>query len=386
MPANTPEPKPYLYVDTDAALADVVAEARVAPIYALDTEFHRESTYFAKVCLVQLAWADKVVLIDALRVDLRALKPLLEGPGLCVIHASSQDLEIVLKDCGAPPSRLFDPQLAASFLGMGTPALGKLVMDGLGVTLKKGAQLADWTRRPLGADELRYAAGDVVYLVELAEVMIARLQERGRLTWCEEECERVRSLARVGRDPETAWWKVKGSASMRPRAASVAQELLAYRERTAMTLDVPVRRVLPDVSVLAMIDRPPRDHRELGRVRGLDRRYIKGREDELLGALQRGRELAPDALRSPPVRSASNAPAGLLALAMAWAGQRAEDEAIDLARVAKRDEIAAFVAGEEGSGLERGWRYELLGKSLQRLVNGEVALCIREGRVAMQDV
>jgi ribonuclease D len=139
----------FEYIDTTADLAHVVEAATQAPAYALDTEFHRETTYYAKVCLVQLAWARRVVLVDALAVDLRVLRPLLAGPGLCVIHACSQDLEILLKDVGVVPSRLFDPQIAASFLGMGTPALGKLVQDGLGLVLGKGAQLADWTRRPL---------------------------------------------------------------------------------------------------------------------------------------------------------------------------------------------------------------------------------------------
>ncbi|MCA9534772.1 MAG: HRDC domain-containing protein [Myxococcales bacterium] len=373
----------FEYIDDQADLLSVVQDALGAPVYALDTEFHRETTYFAKVCLVQLAWGSRVALVDALRVDLRALAPLLAGPGLCVIHACTQDLEILLKEVGTVPSRLFDPQLAASFLGWGTPNLGRLVQDGLDRTLQKGAQLADWTRRPLAPDELRYAADDVVHLVELTEALCARLAERGRLAWCEEECERVRVDVRVGRDPQTAWWKVKGSASLRPRAAAVAQELMAFRERVAMQADIPVRRVIPDVAVLAMIDRPPKTVAELERVRGLDRRSLRGHERGLLDALERGRSLDPADVQLPPSSAPPSAPPGLIALAMAWASQRAEDECIDLQRLGKREEIAAYVSGQRGTPLSEGWRHELLGRSLTRLVEGQVSLGIDGGRVVM---
>lgn len=373
----------FEYIDHPDDLARAVADAASAAAYALDTEFHRETTYYAKVCLVQLAWNGRVVLIDALAVDLRALRPLLEGPGLCVIHACSQDLEILLKDVGVAPSRLFDPQIAASFLGMGTPALGKLVQDGLGLVLGKGAQLADWTRRPLAPDELRYAAEDVVHLVALADALSKRLSERGRLRWCEEECERVRREARSGRDPLTAWWKVKGSSSFRPRTAAIAQELLAYRERTAMAANTPLRRMLPDVAVQAMIDRPPKNLAELERVRGLDRRAIRGHEADLLAALDRGRQLDLRDVVAQPVLAAATAPQGLIGLAMAWAQQRAEDESIDLQRLGKREDIAGFVSGQPGTSLADGWRHELLGRSLQRLVDGEVSLGIDHGRVVM---
>ncbi|MEZ4327004.1 MAG: HRDC domain-containing protein [Polyangiales bacterium] len=375
----------FEYVDTPEALAGIVEAASAAPTYALDTEFHRETTYFAKVCLVQLAFLDRVVLVDALRVDLRALEPLLAGPGLCVIHACSQDLEILLREVGRAPRRLFDPQIAASFLGMGMPNLGKLVFEGLGRQLRKGAQLADWTRRPLAPDELRYAADDVLHLIELTDVLVARLRDRGRLTWCEEECERVRSSARVSRDPETAWWKVKGSSSLRPRAAAVAQELLAFRERTAMAMNVPVRRVIPDVAVQAMIDRPPKTAGDLERVRGLDRRALRSHEPGLLAALARGQQLDLAELHQPPAATPATAPPGLIALAMAWASQRADDESIDLPRLAKREDIAAYVSGQPGTPLADGWRHELLGRSLARLMAGDVCLAMDRERIVMID-
>ncbi|MFM8506944.1 MAG: hypothetical protein ACKOBR_04530, partial [Actinomycetota bacterium] len=114
------------FVDDDAALADVVAEAARAPLYALDTEFHRERTYFPRLALVQLQWGTTNVLIDPLAVDPRGLAPLLRSDSLAVLHASQQDLEVLQYAVGCVPSRMFDTQLAAGFIGYSTPSLANL--------------------------------------------------------------------------------------------------------------------------------------------------------------------------------------------------------------------------------------------------------------------
>ncbi|MDP9021060.1 MAG: ribonuclease D, partial [Actinomycetota bacterium] len=203
-------------VGDDEGLAEVVTALSSAPVYAVDTEFHRERTYYPKLALVQLAWAGAeasdgapglhhVVLVDPLGVDLSALADVLEGPGLAVMHAASQDLEVLQRACGTVPSRLFDTQVAAGFLGFSTPSLAVLADRALDVHLPKTNRLTDWLQRPLRADQRRYAADDVAYLLELAAMLRAELAACGRLAWAEVECEELRRRQWGPPRPEVAW-------------------------------------------------------------------------------------------------------------------------------------------------------------------------------------
>ncbi|MDQ1395779.1 MAG: ribonuclease, partial [Acidimicrobiaceae bacterium] len=171
---------PPLVEDQSSFERDVVApllELDEAGSYALDTEFHRERTYWPHLALVQLAWAETIVVVDPLSVDIRPLKAVLEGPATCLAHAADQDLEVLRHACRATPSRLFDTQLAAGFVGMASPSLVSLVEKLLGTRLPKGDRLTDWSRRPLTESQLSYAASDVAHLHELTAVLEAQLLE-----------------------------------------------------------------------------------------------------------------------------------------------------------------------------------------------------------------
>src|SRR5437764_1319724 len=197
-------------VDNQRALDEVVAKLEGLPAdagYALDTEFHRERTYWPRLALVQLAWDDELVLIDPLAVDVTCLAAVLEGPALFVAHAADQDLEVLEQACGVVPSRMFDTQVAAGFLGLVSPSLASLAEKLLGLRLLKGDRLTDWSRRPLTADQQAYAAADVAHLLEIAAVLRAELEELGRLQWAEQECEALLRRPRGNQDPDTAWWR-----------------------------------------------------------------------------------------------------------------------------------------------------------------------------------
>ena len=176
------------FIDTDANLEMAVTELDSISDYAIDTEFHRERTYFAQLALVQLAWDGGIAVIDPLSVDLVPLAKLFRKDAIAVIHAADQDLEVLERATGAVPTRMFDTQLAARFLGMSSPSLVSLAEKMLGLRLEKGDQLADWTRRPLRSEQLQYAAHDVAHLIELKSEIAAELGRRGRLEWAEEEC------------------------------------------------------------------------------------------------------------------------------------------------------------------------------------------------------
>lgn len=373
-------PTPRLVTDGEA-LDEVVAALVQEPEYAVDTEFHRERTYFATVALVQIGWPGHIALIDPLAVSLQPLATVLDGPGIAVMHAATQDLEVLQRACGTVPSTLFDTQLAAGFLGFSTPSLASLTDRLLGISLPKASRLTDWLRRPLGADQQEYAAADVAHLLELTRLVRDELDRVGRLSWAEEECEELRARGWETTPPEQAWLRLKEGRSLRGKARGVAQEVGAWRERRAMELDQPARHVLPDLAVVGIATNPPRDLEQLRRIRGLDDRHARGRTgDELLAAVARGRELPETDVLEPKREDVDREQRPAVALVTAWLSQLGRDLRIDPSLLATRSDLASFLAAAaagdpKGTGrLAKGWRRELLGEPIRRLLAGEFAL------------
>jgi ribonuclease D len=373
-------------IDTADDLEALVAELRGEPLLGLDTEFLRERTYFPRLALVQLKWPNGAALIDPLAVDLAPLRALLEGPALWVVHAATQDLEILDHAVGALPARLFDPQIAAGFLGYRTPSLDTLVRELLGQALSKSDQLTDWTRRPLSEAQRRYALADVEHLLALHRVLMERLAERGRLEWAREECERLRARDRARPSPETAWWRIKGQKKLPRRAAKVAQALAAHREREAARLDVQPRFVLSDMAILAMAHKPPATTAQLRGVRGIEATRMRDAHAEaILAAIREGLELPTEALCMPPARDPrEKVPAAISSLCLAWILQRADDEELDPALLGTREEVEAFASGEGGGRLGSGFRFDIVGRDLRRILRGEAGLTVGElGRLRL---
>jgi len=363
----------FTWIETQSDFEDLVTHVCEQSAYALDTEFHRERTYLPVLALIQVATDERVALVDPLVVDVRPFRQALEGDGVCVMHAASQDLEILELACGVPPKRLFDTQIAALFCGYRTSSLAKLVEGFLDLRLDKSAQLSDWTRRPLPRRDLEYAVSDVAHLLPLRDSLIETLDGRRRLAWAEEEIERLRAKDRSEADPRTLWWKLRGKAKLGGKARGVAQELAAWRHEEARRRDRPVRSILSDMALLSIAQRPPRDARELRGIRGFDAQRFK-RTDELLAAVERGRELSPNELRLPP-RKPTDLPnvEGAITLCLAWLMQRASGEDLDMTVLGTREDVTSFVLGKP-SRLGTGWREELVGRELRSIVDGSAAL------------
>jgi len=353
-----------------------VSELTGEPLIGLDTEFHRERTYFPHVALVQLAWSGGIALVDAPALDLGLLAPVLAGPAVFVMHAAAQDLEVLDRACGAVPVRLFDTQLAAGFAGYSTPSLANLVDGELGIRLPKGDRLADWLRRPLSEDQQSYAAGDVAHLLVLHHRLTERLGTDGRLAWAEAECEDLRQRALVRRQPDEAWWRIKEARQLRGQAVGFAQALAAWRELTAMRTDQPVRFVLPDLALVGMAQRPPRDESDLRQVRGLDGRHLRGGlAKEILDAVRRGGDLDRAELRFPPsVGEVERDLRPAVALVSAWISQLGRQLHIDSTLLATRADIESLVRGDDNARLAQGWRAAAVGDHIRRLVGGDAAL------------
>ncbi len=380
----TPE-VPELVVDDDR-LEALIPEILDQPAYAMDTEFHRERTYYPKVALVQVNWGADMVLIDPLVVSLEPLAAVLDGPGLAVMHASSQDLEVFARACGTVPTRLFDTQVAAGFTGLRSPSLAAQHDNLLGNPLPKGDRQTDWLRRPQGETQLAYAASDVRYLLDIHRQLEAELARRGRLQWAETECAEVLARGLSQRDPETAWLRIKETRHLGRRSRGVAQAVAEWRELRAREVDQPPRFILPDLGVVGVAQRPPRTIDDLRRVRGIDERHVRGQlGEELLEVVAAGLERDIDLPKRPSNRALMEKLRPAVTLVSAWMNQHAQDIDIDPALLGTRADIEAVLRGDVDARLAQGWRAEQVGDPIRQLVNGQATLAFEDGRLVLED-
>ena len=365
----------FTWVDSTSVFDSIVQELLACDRYAIDTEFHRERTYFPALALVQLGWGDgNIALIDPLAVDLAPLKKLFESDVEAVFHAAQQDLDVLTHAVGSIPRQLFDTQIAGGFVGYGTPSLASLVNSELKISLAKGDRLTDWLRRPLTDAQKRYAAIDVAYLIEIQDRLMAKLADAGRTEWVTEACDELRKKGQSPVRPEDAWLRLKDARGLKGKGRGVARAVAQWRERRAMHLDVPVRQVLPDLAILGIAQRQPKTETELSQARGVDGRAQRGSTaSEILAAVAEG--LAGPV---PEVPSGGDdvdrdlRPA--VTLISAWVSQIAKSEGVDTAMLATRADLIALLSGDPAARLASGWRAELLGDDIQALVSGNASL------------
>lgn len=369
------------WIDDDAGLAGLIGTLGDVPLYAIDTEFHRERTYWPQLALVQIGWPGGIALVDPTAVDIGPLRDILTGGGVCIMHAADQDLEVLERACGVVPSRLFDTQVAAGFLGFSSPSLTSLAERLLGLRLTKGDRLTDWMQRPLTEGQRTYAAADVAHLHDLHAELVRRLDECDRRAWAEQECEALRVRPHTPQDPETAWWRIKDSRSLRGASRGVAQEVGAWRERRAAEVDKPPRLVLSDLALLGVAHKAPQSMGDVRDIRGLDGRYLKGDAGpEILAAIQRGKQLARGAIRVPPSDELDRNLRPAVTLVSAWVGQLSQELRIDTGMLATRSDLLALLRGDEDARLAQGWRAGLVGDRIRKLVDGRAALAFRPGK------
>lgn len=362
------------WVASDAALDDAVAALLRTDRYALDTEFQGERTYYPTLALVQVCDGRDIWLIDPLACDMTRLRPLLEGPGTMLAHAARQDLEILQREVGCAPARLIDTQIAAAFAGAGNQSLLTLCKRHLGVTLEKGDRLTDWTARPLRASARRYAASDVAHLHDLTDRVREAVGEE-RWEWALDECEASR-VPPAPADTDRAWWRVRGARSLRGERARVAQCVCAWREQTARARNIPPRNVIGDLGLDSVIARMPKSKADLEGCRGIpsDARSVQA----ILDAVAEGLAMAPEGLVLPPDEPDDRGLGAAITLAGALVAQRARSLDLDPGMVAARADITAIVAGRAGR-LDVGWRQQVVGDLVHRLLAGEITLRLADG-------
>jgi ribonuclease D len=316
----------------NAQLSDFCARIAHAPFIAVDTEFMRETTYWPKLCLIQVASSDAAAVIDPLAEGLD-LKPLLEILAdqrvVKVFHAARQDVEI-FHNLGVAPTPLFDTQIGAMAAGYGEQiAYDALVRQMLRIEIDKSSRFTDWARRPLSDAQLAYALADVTHLAKLYPKLRDRLEREGRLAWVSEEMAQVADPANYNFDPEMAWKRLK-PRKFQPKYLAVFRAAAAWRERTAQTRDQPRGRVLKDEAIDEIATQTPTDLDALGRLRSVPKGFGGSRfGPELVAAVKEALKdpegYAPAVERTAPSPQAAGAVVELLKVLLK---ARAEDAGV----------------------------------------------------------
>jgi ribonuclease D len=353
-------------VTTAAALEELAAELGAAPAIALDTEFMRERTYRAELCLVQVATPRSACCVDPLALaSLEPLAaPLASATTLKVLHAARQDLEVLAPVSGRFAA-VFDTQTAAALAGFAAQiGYGELVLRLLDVTLAKAHTRADWAKRPLSAEQIDYALDDVRYLLPLREALLERLDQLGRLDWLTEELAPLAQSAGQGVDPDKAWLRLKGLQGLDPGRLALAAALAAWRERRAIDRNRPRGWILDDVALREVILRVPRDKAELASIPDMQEGVVRNSGDELLAMIAAANIPQPP----PPLprRERPDPSLALLVKKLAGVNQAVATElGISPEVLATRRDLEQLARGEVAESLARGWRRDIIGARLQ---------------------
>ncbi len=358
-------------ITTTAELADLCRALETADWFALDTEFLRERTYSARLCLVQVASPDVLAVVDPLALDsLAPLAALLDASQPCkVLHAARQDLEVFHDIDRRVPAPVFDTQIAAAYLGHDDQiGYGALVAAVTGVTLDKAHTRTDWSRRPLSAAQLQYAADDVRYLRPVYETLSERLAARGRLGWVEEDCRRLIEPALYANDPELAWRRLRGGGDLPPARQQVLRALAVWREREAQERNLPRAWVVRDETLFDLAHRAPGSAQELHGIRGLEDSARRRHGEKILAVLESARRAEPLPVwpRSVPLLPGQTA---LIKQLMATTRALAESATLAPAVLATRRDLEQLVRGAPLDQVFSGWRAEMLRAPLTPILN-----------------
>jgi ribonuclease D len=374
---------PPHYVRTPDELDTALAQLRRSPFVAIDTEFLRERTYYPKFCLLQIANDDYCALVDVLA--LSTLLPVLDflddSARVKVMHAAHQDLEVLALANGAarglPLKALtgpfFDTQVAAAFLGMpASIGYADLVQRRLNRSLEKGQARTDWSQRPLSAEQLTYAAADVVYLAELYHDLVRSLQSTPRAAWLEDEARRLEDPRLYVTEPAQAWRRLRGLEHLQPAQRAIAKSLTQWRELRAMRKDLPRGWILPDDVLRQIAERSPSTLDELAAVPGVSKNMIDRRGDEWLKLFADARANAdqePPASHFRPSSSQQKAVRKLID----FVRKQSDRLQISPEYLATRRDIEALIYSGVTGAFANGWRFEAFGKQLLELAATERA-------------
>ena len=374
-------------VTSTPALEAACRRLATHPYVTVDTEFLRETTFWPKVCLIQIASEEEALAVDVLApdLDLSAFFALMRDAAVVkVFHAARQDIEIIWKSAGIIPAPLFDTQVAAMVCGFGDQvSYGELVQTICKVSLDKSSRFTDWARRPLSEAQVTYAIADVTYLRDIYRALTAQLARTGRLSWLGDEMRTLTSPATYEQHPENAWERFR-SRMRKPRDLAVLIELAKWREEEAQSRDVPRSRILKDDALIEIVLAAPRTPEALGDLRAVPRGMDRSKSGaDIIAGIERG--LARDPKTLPKVerdRRGGSACAATIELLKVLLRQVAEGHGVAAKMIATVDDLEAITVDDHADvPAMHGWRRDLFGNKALELKQGRLALTVEHGKV-----
>jgi ribonuclease D len=368
-------------------LAHACARFARHPFVTVDTEFLRETTFWPKVCVIQIASDEEAIAVDALAEDLD-LGPFFElmrnEAVVKVFHAARQDIEIVWNLAKTIPAPLFDTQVAAMVCGFGDQvSYGELVQSICRVPVDKSSRFTDWSRRPLSEAQIAYALADVTHLRDVYRALLAKLEKTSRVEWLVDEMKGLTSPATYEQHPDNAWERFRHRAR-KPRDLAVLMEVAAWREHEAQSKDVPRSRILKDDVMLEVALAAPRTSDALANLRAFPRGMERSRAGaEILAAIERG--LARDPASLPRIerdRRPGASTGATVELLKVLLRQVSEKHGVAAKMIATVDDLEAIATDDKADvAALRGWRREIFGVKALELKRGKLALTVERGRV-----
>lgn len=375
------------WITTTESLATLCDRLAKEPFIAVDTEFMRETTYWSKLCLIQIAGANEVALIDSLAddIDLTPFFELMVNRNVIkVFHAARQDIEIIWHRARVMPTPVVDTQIAAMVLGFGDQiAYDQLAQRLVGAKIDKSHRFTDWARRPLSDAQRDYAAADVVHLHALYPKIMEHLDKRARADWVSSEMAVLTAPGTYDLDPDRAWVRLKA----RPKSSkefAVLMALAAWREREAQMRDVPRGRVIKDELLLDLVARMPRTEAAMQQIRGMPQGFERSRSaTDMIKIIDEVISKPPETWPSLPTPKAPvQAAQPLVDLLKVLLKKTSEDSGVAAKVIATVDDLEALANDDMAPVLAlEGWRRDLFGERALQLKRGELALAVERNRV-----
>lgn len=376
-------------ITTTKDLKALCTRLKKAEFITVDTEFIRERTYWAHLCLIQVAGPDEAFAIDPLAegIDLSPLYELfLNKKVLKVFHASRQDLEIFFKEMdGKLPTPVFDTQIAAMVCGFGEQASYETLVNAIAKKqLDKSSRFTDWAQRPLSAKQLKYAIADVTHLRVIYEKLSAKIEKQKRGSWIKEDMKKLSDKENYIFRPEEAWERIKINTN-KPKVLGVLKEVAAWRETLAQEVDVPRGRIMKDEALCEVSFHAPTTKEALAKLRGIPQGYAESeRAQQLLEAIKRGLALTDKDLPKRDARPQT--PHGIaptIELLRVFLKLKCEENEVAPKLLARADDLELIAAYGDKADVPAlsGWRMKVFGKEAIDLCQGKLAITVENHRL-----
>lgn len=369
------------FIDTAEDLHELCQEMKKAPWLAMDTEFLREKTYYPKFCLLQIATLDWVACIDpiALEGQMDELFGIINDPAIIkILHSCRQDVEIFYQLSGKLPRPIYDTQLVAPLLGyQENPGYAMLVSGFLNINLSKTHTRTDWSQRPLSAEQIQYAADDVIYLAKIYCMMEEQLKKLGRENWLNDDFEQLLNPELYDIPAGKAWLKIRGKNKLTGKQLAIVQVLAEWREEAAKRSNRPKNWIVRDEHIMDMAKLQPTTVQALSKIRGVTDGFVKRSGKKVCELIEMAQDL-------PPLKVKTKSKSGkktqkqeaVLDILSGIVRLRADENSLNPIILATRKDLEAFIEGDEDCALLKSWRYSMVGEELQNVIQGKYVITV----------